>query len=137
MSVEYGIICALEDEAKIVKNINAFLVKQCGFKKMYKWPDRSIKPIDKPFEIEHYYTQFLKETPGWLFDVTPNYDKVGRVRFSEAKECGWTIFTKPFREDGNEKQDLSEINKFFENLLGAVGFPVLVLHRYTKGEDRL
>lgn len=137
MFVDYGIICALEDEAKIVKNINAFLVKQCGFRKMYKWPDRSIKPIDRPFEIEHYYTQFLKENPGWLFDVKPNYDKVGRIRFAAAKECGWTIFTKPFRDDGYENRDLSEVDKVFENLLGAVGFPVLVLHRYMKGEDRL
>lgn len=137
MTVEYGIICALEDEIRIVKNINAFLVKQHGFRKMYKWPDRSIKPKDKPFEIAHYYTQFLKETPGWLFDITPNYDKEGRVRFDQAKECGWTIFTKPFREIENEDQNLSEINVFFEELVNAVGFPVVVLHRYCKGEDRI
>lgn len=135
MCIEYGIVCNLADEAKIVKNVNAFLVKRCGFRKMYKWPDRSIKPIDRPFEIDHYYTQFLKEDPGWLFDICPNFDKVGRVRFLEHPECGWTIFTKPFREP-NDGQDLSEVASFFEALLDSVGFPILELHKYQSGQDR-
>ena len=136
MWIEYGIVCGLTDEAKIVKNVNAFLVKQCGFRKMYKWPDRSIKPIDKPFEIDHYYTQFLKENPGWLFDIKPNYDKVGRVRFGGHPDCGWTIFTKPFREFDDDV-DLSGVESFFKALLDSVGFPVLELHRYAKGQDRI
>lgn len=136
MLTEYGIVCSLTDEGKVVKNVNAFLVSKCGFRKMYKWPDRSIKPIDHPFEIDHYYTQFLKEDPGWLFDITPNYDKFGRIRFAEHPECGWTIFTKPFRESSDD-QALSDVASFFKSLLESVGFPVLELHKYAKGEDRI
>ncbi|KAA9001096.1 hypothetical protein FJU30_07515 [Affinibrenneria salicis] len=136
MWIDYGIVCALSDEKKIVKNINHFLVQECGFRKMYKWPDRAIRPADKPFEIDHYYSQFLKQEPGWLFDVMPNYDKIGRIRFSQAPECGWTLFTKPFREF-NADQDLTETQTFFARLVDAIGFPVRLLHQYRQNEDRI
>lgn len=103
---------------------------------MYKWPDRSIKPVGRPFEIDHYYTQFLKENPGWLFDIRPNHDKVGRVRFADHPECGWTIFTKPFHDTDDDKI-LADVKAFFSSLLESVGYQILELHRYENGQDRI
>ena len=38
-STENGIICSKEDEKELVKRINAFLTKECNYRKMYKWKD--------------------------------------------------------------------------------------------------
>lgn len=133
-NIEYGIVCQLTDEKKLVKNINDFLQRQ-DFRKLYKWPDRSIRPADKSFDMGHYYAQFLKETPGWHFELMPNIDKSGRVRFEEALDCGWTLFTAPFRDD-DPSLGFSATNEFFDALIVALGFPTKPLRTYQRGESR-
>lgn len=135
MNIEYGIVCELSDEKKLVKNVNSFLTG-LDLRKLYKWPERSIRPADAPFEIDHYYTQFLKETPGWYFDLKPNFDKLGRVRFQGSPDCGWTLFTKPFR-DMDPMLDFTSTNEFFSSLVTAIGFPTKQVRAYKPGEDRL
>jgi hypothetical protein len=86
--MEYGIKCNKDDEKQIVININKFLQKEYNYRKMYKWKDDSISK----FKYEYYYCQFMKQSPQWFFDLYPNEDLNGKLKF-ENKEVQWVLFT--------------------------------------------
>jgi hypothetical protein len=127
--MEYGIKCNKEDEKQIVKNINNFLRKEYNYRKMYKWEDDAITK----FKYEYYYCQFTKTNPHWLFDLNPNEDLNGKRKF-ENKEVQWVLFTTKNKVEEYTKKQHEEIDLFFKKLLEAVGFEIILLHKYKKDE---
>jgi|GEM_PF-1558906 len=138
---DYGIVCNNDDENTIVKNINKFL-KQKEYRKLYKWEDTSVPPPSMPersFRISHYYCQFMKQDPRWLFDLKPNTDLDNKMRFPDHPECSWLLHTRPVFEDKYKSQeDFDNVKQFFSNLIASLSFPTKLLHTYKKDdEDRL
>ncbi len=122
LSVDYGIQCAAADEKELVKKVNAFLAS-LNYRKMYKMEDVSVKPPGRAYRIFHYHCQFLKTHPRWYFDLRPNVDLDGKIRFPEHVDCGWTLFThKPFPETYSTV-DHEALDGFFQQLVGGMGFP--------------
>lgn len=78
----------------------------------------------------------FSESPGWYFDVIPNFDKRDRVRFKDHLYCAWSIFTKPFQLPGTA-QDLLETNSFFSALFSNVGFLTKLVYEYKDNENRI
>ena len=130
--IEYGIICARNDEEELVKRINAFLKNEYGYRKMYKREDDSISM----FEYEYYYCQFVKQCPCWFFDLFPNTDMKGKSKF-ENKDVQWVLWTNKQDIDKNTKEQNDEVDLFFEKLIEAIPYSVTLLYEYKDGEERI
>jgi len=138
-AIEYGIICQIDDEKRIVKNVDKFL-DSLGYRKMYKWSPHGVRDPDHPEKeprYDHYYCQFMKEQPRWYFDLYPNVDLDGRARFPEHPEMAWTLFVRKTFPEQNSRADDAKLDKFFSSLLAALGFPAKILHQYREDENRL
>jgi hypothetical protein len=99
---------------------------------MYKRKDDSISK----FNYEYLYCQFIKGEPGWYFDLYPNEDINGKMKF-ENKETQWILFISKENVEGYTKKHHEEVDMFFKKLMAAIGFEVIVLHKYTKNEERI
>jgi hypothetical protein len=130
--IEYGIKCSKEDEKQIVKNVNNFLQKEYNYRKLYKRNDDS----ESEFKYEYYYCQFTKEKPLWYFDICPNEDTEGKLKFKN-KEAQWILFINKIDFEEYTKKENEEINLFFNKLIKAIGFETIILHRYNKDEERI
>ena len=130
--MEYGIKCQKEDEKQIVKNINNFLQKEYGYRKMYKWKDDSISK----FNYEYNYCQFIKEKPRWLFELSPNEDLNGKLKF-ENQETQWILFINEIDIKKNTSNQNEKLELFFQKLLNAIGFETVLLYEYKEGEERI
>ena len=130
--VEYGIICQREDEKELVKRINKFLKNEYEYRKMYQRKDNSISALN----YEYYYCQFIKEKPRWYFDLYPNEDLDGKLKF-DNKDTQWILWINKEDVDNNTEEENEEVNVFFEKLIKAIGYEVIVLHEYKDGEERI
>ena len=133
--LEYGIICQAGDEKQLVKNINSFLEKQFGYRKMYKTNNKSMLEARLPFVYSHFYNQFLKQGVRWYFELYPNADLEGKRKFSEHPEAGWLIWVNKMSYSTEDEK--AENDRFFIELLSATGFEIKLLHEYKEGEERL
>lgn len=133
-ATEYGIFCKAEDEKRLVKNLNAFLVDS-GFRKMHRRVATGTLNLDHPTRYDHYYCQFLKEIPRWYFDLHPNVDLDGRARFPDRPEVAWTLFASKTCPELNTEADDATLDQFFASLARSVGFPTEVLHVYGPGDE--
>jgi hypothetical protein len=129
---EYGIKCQREDEKELVKNINNFLQKEYGYRKMYKRNDDSISK----FNYEYCYFQFIREKPLWYFDLYPNEDLDGKLKF-DNKETQWVLFINKIDIEKNTSKKREELELFFQKLLCAIDFETILLHDYKKNEERI
>ncbi|WP_219702303.1 hypothetical protein [Marinomonas lutimaris] len=135
---EYGIYCRLEDEKKLVQNINQFLVS-LNYRKMYKTEPRAIRDPDNPEGEKRYaycYRQFMKEVPRWYFDIYPNQDLDGQSRFPDYLDIAWTLYVRKTDHVKNSAEDRIYLDDFFSRLSSSCGFPVQLLHSYFEGENR-
>jgi hypothetical protein len=138
-AIEYGIKCEKKDEKDIVKNINKFLATK-NYRKMYKWKDKGgIRNIDDPGsdpQLEYTYTQFLKQSPRWLFEISLNVDLRNIHRFPDHPDCAWTLFfNKVCPELNSETEDLS-LDNFLKELLKGTGFECTLMFKYKKNDYR-
>jgi hypothetical protein len=133
--LEYGIICQADNEKQLVKNINSFLEKKYGYRKMSKTNNKSMLEARLPFVYSHFYNQFLKQGVRWYFELYPNADLEGKRKFPEHPETGWLIWVN--KMSYNTDQDKSELDCFFEELLTGTGFEYKLLYNYNEGEERL
>ena len=130
---EYGIICQREDEKELVKRINKFLKNEYEYRKMYKTNDDSISA----FNYEYYYCQFIKEKPEWYFDLYPNEDLDNKLKF-DNQDAQWILYVGKLDVNENTEKQNEEVNLFFEKLIEAIGYKVLVLHEYKDDyEERI
>jgi hypothetical protein len=129
---EYGIKCTKENENQIVKNINNFLQKEYNYRKMYKRKDDSISK----FNYEYLYCQFINEKPKWYFDLYPNEDINGEMKF-ENKEIQWVLFINKINVEEYTKKHHEEVDLFFKKLMDAIFFEIIILHKYAKDEERI
>jgi len=134
--LEYGIQCSPEDEKKLVKNINAFLDKEYGYRKIYKWDHKSLLEARLPFVYSHYYCQFMKQPPVWYFELYPNTDLEGKTKFKGHPDCGWILFVNKRNEDNTEKRR-QKVMDFFNHFIANLGYETTLLHQYKDKEDRL
>lgn len=140
---DYGIICEIGDEEKIVKNINTFLEKIYHYRKMTKRNKESDLESRLPFIYKHFYCQFLLKIPygeeigRWYFDLIPNSDLNGKMKFPNRKDVGWILWISKKDVPKNTQAQNEYLNKFFSELLDAVGYDVVLIHEYEDGEDRL
>jgi hypothetical protein len=130
--IEYGIICAREDEKELVKRINFFLKNEYDYRKMYKRNDDSIST----FSYEYYYFQFMHQEPRWFFDLYPNIDTNGKSKF-ENSEVQWVLWINKQDTDQNTKDQNDMVSIFFERLITAIKYPTIILHEYKDGEERI
>jgi hypothetical protein len=130
--IEYGIRCKKEDEKQIVRNINNFLLKEYGYRKMYKWKHNAIST----FKYEYHYAQFIKQQPRWFFDIFPNEDMNKKWKF-ENRETQWILCTIKNDIELYSKEQNEEVNLFFSKLIKAIGFEVIILHEYKEDEERI
>lgn len=135
---EYGLLCNADDEARLVKNVNAFLTS-LDYRKMYRKQPTGLRNPDRPDEeprYSHYYCQFLRQHPRWYFDLYPNADLAGRRRFPEHPEAGWTLFVNYPGHEHDTPDDTAQLDRFRAQLVEATGFATMLLHAYGNGEDR-
>ena len=135
ISTENGIICGKEDEKELVKRINAFLTKECNYRKMYKWKD----DVFKKYNYDYYYCQYIRidsEQPKWSFDLRLNEDMDGKRRFKN-KDVNWILFINKLDVDKNTEKQNEEVNIFFEKLLKVIQFSTIVLYEYKDMEERI
>lgn len=131
--VEYGIICQREDEKELVKRINKFLEKEYEYKKMYRRNDDS----ESSFNYEYYYFQFIKEKPEWYFDLYPNEDSDSKLKFNN-QDTQWILYAGKLNVSENTERQNEEVNLFFEKLIEAIGYKVIILHEYKDDfEERI
>jgi hypothetical protein len=129
---EYGIRCAVDAEARLVKNVNDFLRRAYGYRKMSKQADDSISA----FNYAYCYCQFTKDAPRWFFDLFPNEDLDGQRKF-EDEAIGWVLFTAKNDVEEYTREHHAEVDVFFEELIAGIGFETAALHRYADGEERI
>ncbi|MFC1669191.1 hypothetical protein ACFL20_02285 [Spirochaetota bacterium] len=137
-AMEYGFYCNPEDEKVLVKNLNKFL-KSLDYRKMYKWEPSGLTDPEHPENepnYSHYYCQFLKQHPGWYFDIYPNKDLDGKEKFPEHPEAGWTLFVNKTNPQNNSPGDDKKLNDFFSSLASATGFRTELLYTYSEKENR-
>ncbi len=120
--IEYGIICQKTDEKQLVKNINSFLEKQYGYRKMSKTNNKSMLEARLPFVYSHFYNQFLKQGVRWYFELYSNADLEGKRNFSDHPEAGWPIWVN--KMSYSSEKEITENDKFFAELIAATGFEV-------------
>ena len=131
--VEYGIICQRENEKELVKRINKFLEKEYEYKKMYRRNDDS----ESSFNYEYYYFQFIKEKPEWYFDLYPNEDSDSKLKFNN-QDTQWILYAGKLNVSENTERQNEEVNLFFEKLIEAIGYKVIILHEYKDDfEERI
>jgi hypothetical protein len=131
-AVEYGIMCQKEDEKALVKMINAFLKKEYNYRKLYHRKDDSISM----FNYEYYYCQFIKEKPLWYFDLYPNADTDGKLKYEENADAQWILFVNKRNVDTNTDKENEAVDLLFEKLIKSIQFPTILLHTYKDGEER-
>lgn len=135
---EYGILCDASDEAALVKNVNDFLSTQ-GWRPLYRKQPTGLRNPAQP-ELEpqysHYYCQFLKQSPRWYFDLYPNADKRGVLRFPEHAQAGWTLFINYPGYPRDTPEELAQLDTVRGQIVTGTGFATVLLHTYQPGEDR-
>ncbi|WP_316807401.1 hypothetical protein [Pedobacter agri] len=130
---EYGIFCQREDEKDLVKRINNFLKNEYGYRKMYKRDEDAIST----FNYDYYYFQFIRETPKWYFDLYPNEDLDGKLKF-DNQDTKWILYTGKLDVNKNSDKQNEEVNLFFEKLIQAIGYETQTLHEYKDDfEERI
>jgi hypothetical protein len=137
-ALEYGICCKPEDEKQLVRHVNEFLAS-VGYRKLYKSVPAGIRNPDQPDKEprhSHYYYQFLKEHPRWYFDLYPNIDLDGKIRFPQHSNLGWTLYFNKVMPEQNSPADDLCLDEFCSSLCANVGFPVLLLRSYAPKEMR-
>jgi len=127
---EYGIICNKEDEKELLKRINKFLKNDYEYRKVYKRNDTSISA----FNYDYYYFQFIKEKPRWYFDLYPNEDLDGKLKF-DNQETKWILYFDKQNLSENTEIQNQEVNLFFDKLIDAIGYETILLHRYKDDEE--
>jgi hypothetical protein len=133
--LEYGIKCKKDNEKQIVKNINDFLINEYNYRKMDIQKDISFSMFNYG-DIYCLYTLYTEKKPHWYFDLMPNEDLDGNWKF-DNKDIGWVLFfIKTFETAYNEK-DHVDVDLFLKKLLEAIGFEIVLLHEYKKGELRI
>lgn len=135
---EYGLVCAAADEAALVKNVNAFLATQ-GWRPLYRKQPTGLRNPERPDlepQYSHYYCQFLKQSPQWYFDLYPNADKRGVLRFPEHPQAGWTLYFNHPGHERNTPQELAQLEALRPQIVAATGFAAVLLHAYQPNEDR-
>lgn len=130
--IEYGIKCQKDDEKQIVKNINSFLQKEYGYRKMYQKKNDSISK----FNYEYNYWQIMKEKPRWFFDLCLNEDTNGKWKF-ENKEIQWVLYINKIGIEKNTSKEREDLELFFQKLLSTIGFEAIVLYDYKENEERI
>jgi hypothetical protein len=133
--LEYGIICNKSDEKQLVKNINHFLDSAYEYRKMSKVTNKSMLQARLPFVFTHFYSQFLKTGVRWYFELYPNSDEEGKLKFLEHPEAGWLIWVNKMSYSTDAEK--SENDRFFEELLQGTGFEWKLLYTYKEKEERL
>lgn len=136
-ATEYGIHCAAGDEKTLVANVNRFLATQ-GCRKLYKREPNGLRDPDNPGaqpRYSHYYCQFLQQHPRWYFDLYPNVDLDGRVRFPAHPQAGWTLYANKVSQWSTAEDD-ARLDAFFRALLAGIGFATELLHAYAENENR-
>jgi hypothetical protein len=111
---EYGLLCTAADEAALVNNVNTLLAGQ-GWRRLYrKQPTglRNTERADLEPQYSHYYCQFLKQSPHWYFDLYPNADKCGLLRFTAPPQAGWTLFFNQPGHARNTALELGPVNTY-------------------------
>jgi len=138
-AVEYGLRCSRDTEKNIVKSVNAYL-RTKDYRKMYKWKDKGgIKNIDDPSsdpQLEYSYVQFIKESPRWYLDISPNVDLRGIHRFPKHPDCAWTLYFSMINPESNSESDTVYLNNFLSELLVGTGCDNILLHQYTDSDYR-
>jgi hypothetical protein len=132
---EYGIICSPEDEKKIVKNINSFMEKEYGYRKIRKMQQESLLSARLPFVYTHFYSQSLKQGARWYFELYPNRDIEGKTKFEANPDAGWLLWIN--KQSYDSLENITELDQFFDELLAATSFETILLHSYEEGEERL
>lgn len=130
LRAEYGIICNKEDEKELIKRINKFLKNDYEYRKVYKRNDTSISA----FNYDYYYFQFIKENPRWYFDLYPNEDLDGKLKF-DNQETKWILYFDKQNLSENTEIQNQEVNLFFDKLIDAIGYETILLHRYKDDEE--
>lgn len=130
-----GIVCTAADEKKVVKAINTFLEKEHGFRKMKKNTNASMLEARLPHRMTHFYMQFLKQAPRWFFELYPNEDLDGNLKFAEFPECSWIVFIN--KMEYSDAETMGKIDRFFDAMMAAVEFETKVVKDYKRGEERL
>ena len=133
--LEYGIICNKSDEKQLVKNINHFLDSAYEYRKMSKVTNKSMLQARLPFVFTHFYSQFLKIGVRWYFELYPNSDEDGKLKFPEHPDAAWLIWVNKMSYNTDEEK--SENDRFFEELLQGTGFEWKLLYTYQEKEERL
>ena len=133
--LEYGIICNKSDEKQLVKNINHFLDSAYEYRKMSKVTNKSMLQARLPFVFTHFYNQFLKTGVRWYFELYPNSDEDGKLKFPEHPDAAWLIWVNKMSYNTDEEK--SENDRFFEELLQGTGFEWKLLYTYQEKEERL
>ncbi|MDP4078839.1 hypothetical protein [Acidovorax sp. A1169] len=135
---EYGLVCATDDEALLVKNVNAFLAAQ-GWRPLYRKQPTGLRNPERPDlepQYSHYYCQFHKQSPRWYFDLYPNADKRGVLRFPEHPQAGWTLFFNHPGHETDTPEELAQLDALCGHIAAGTGFAAVLLHTYQAGEDR-
>lgn len=135
---EYGILCAAADEAALVKNVNAFLAGR-GWRPLYRKQPAGLRNPERPDlepQYSHYYCQFLKQSPRWYFDLYPNADKRGTLRFPDHPQAGWTLFVNYPGYPRDTAGELAQLDAVRGQIVAGTGFATLLLHTYQPGENR-
>ncbi|MCL2638244.1 MAG: hypothetical protein FWD48_07715 [Oscillospiraceae bacterium] len=140
---DYGIVCEHEDELKIVKNINKYLKETYNYNKLYKKTNESLLSGHLPYMYKYLYCQFILKKPygkdigRWYFDLLPNSDLEGKMKYADSKNCGWLLFISKHDVAENTQAENDYVNIFFDGLINSIGYEAKLLHEYKDGEDRL
>ena len=138
-AIEYGIVCDASDEKFLVKNINSFL-DRLSYRKMYKRTPSGLRDPEQPKSeprYDHYYCQFHKQHPSWYFDLYPNADLDGKLRFPDRPDVSWTLFVNKTNPEQDSDEEDASLDRFFSALRDGAGFQMVLIHTYRQGENRL
>jgi hypothetical protein len=131
--VEYGIVCQRNKEKEIIKKINDFLERECEYEKMEKVNE----PAFSGFDYRHYYCLLTKEKPLWYFELYANADLANKIKF-DNKGIEWILYVNKQSIDNNSEKENEQVNMFFEKLMEAIGYEIVVLHEYkNNNEERI
>jgi hypothetical protein len=138
-ALEVGLICLIGDEQILVKNVNLFLKNADLGKLKRDLPTGIWNPEDRsqdPKFSHYYWSARTKQRPSWYFDLHPNVDEIGRARFPNRLDCGWTLFFNRLHLELNTSSEDHALQQFLMDLLTSVGYPAVSLHVYGPREFR-
>ncbi len=138
--VEYGIVSTVEDEKKIIRQINKYL-RSKEIKNLRKETDKSMLEARYPFNYNYFYWQGTKrgsigQGSIWHLELLANKDINGKMQFPEREDIAFFFLVIKHNVNLMSEETNDGRDKFFQGLIEAIDFPVEIVYNYVPYEER-